>query len=104
MTSTSFVINNHILHVSGTYYAGHRGYRDRFGAPEEPDEDPGWEDVIFTLDDKEIELEDLLPILDVTEEYLMEQAEYVLDVEQSDREDEYRLTSHLQSLEDFDRD
>jgi hypothetical protein len=50
-----------ILEVYGKYYPAIRGSRDRWGAPEEPDEDESWEvlDISYkgkSITDDEIEI------------------------------------------------
>lgn len=47
------------LEILARYYPPHRGYRDKYGAPEEPDEDEFWDFEVVNLNGSPIEDEEI---------------------------------------------
>lgn len=78
--------NGYTIEFTYIYHPFHRGYRDSFGAPEEPDEEAYYEIEFWNIDDpkfKEKTEDEIFEILETTEEAFYEMLE---NVAQSDDE------------------
>lgn len=58
------------LEVVGEYHPGIRGSRDKWGAPEEPDEDESWEVLDITLEGSSISDEDIEKLTGINDDEL----------------------------------
>lgn len=69
------------IEVHGTYYPACKGHRDKYGAPEEPDEEASFEVTDVSINNVSMDDNVVAELLGITEDELLEKYEAALFIE-----------------------